>query len=206
MKKSLGLLFFVCVAALFTVAGSSQTDYQMPTLHTIHEATLSPAYGCSPKGETQIAPDNSALFLSGYSKRRNSPDLRFSGACGAEDSFYASTAGDDMALVADLGDQAKLEELTTQSAFFLGETKAFKGYTKFTQAVKVEPNHVYAALLNKGEIRGLFVFVVTDYEKNKRVSIRYAVKEYQVDATWKASSPGFDWGKTNAISTDEPAK
>lgn len=206
MKKSLGLLFFVCVAALFTVAGSSQTDYQMPTLHTIHEATLSPSYSCRSKDEFQTGYDNTALFLSGYSKRRNSPDLLFNGACGSIDYFQSSTAGDDMALIADLGDKVTLEELTAHKIFNLENVHRFSSYTKFSQVVAVEPNHAYAVLLNKENVRGLFVFVVTDYEKNKRVSIRYAVKEYQVDAAWKASSPGFGWEKTNTVPTDEPAK
>lgn len=203
MKKSLGLLFFVCMAALFTVAGSSQTDYQIPTLHTIHEATLSPSYSCRSKDELQTGQDNSGLFLSGYSKRRNSPDLRFNGACGSIDYFESSTGGNGMTLIADLGDKITFEELTAHKVFNLENVHRFSSYTKFSQVVAVEPNHAYAVVLNRPEVRGLFVFVVTDYEKNKRVSIRYAVKEYQVDATWKASSPGFDWGKTNALPSTE---
>jgi hypothetical protein len=67
-------------------------------------------------------------------------------------------------------------------------------YTKFARVAKVEKNHTYVVLINKAEIRALYVFTVVNYVPNERAELRYAVKEYQILSV-KASSSGFDWGK-----------
>src|SRR5215469_7481984 len=133
-------------------------DYGLPELHSIKTATLSPSYSCRPSGTGY---ENTALFLSDYSRQRNSPDLLFNGACGSQDFFEASTAGDDMALVADLGRGVDLENLSARLAFNLQNVASFSAYSAFAQAVPVQRKHTYAVLLNKSDIRGLFLLTVT---------------------------------------------
>lgn len=71
---------------------------------------------------------------------------------------------------------------------------SFPAYSKFSEIVKVEVDHTYAVLINEGDKRGLFVFTVTGYEKNKQVDLSYAVKAYQVMHTSAVeSAAGFDW-------------
>ena len=168
-------------------------DYGLPELHKIMTATLSPSYSCRSAGTGY---ENTALFLSSYSRQRNSPDLLFNGACGSDDYFEASTAGDDMALIADLG-RVSLEEVTAQRSFNLQNVASFSAYSLFAQSVPVRKKHTYAVLLNKREIRGLFLFTVTRYAPNQLVELRHAVKEYQI-LDLKAQSPGFDWAKPNS--------
>jgi hypothetical protein len=177
-------------------------DFGLPELHKIKTATLAPSYGCRTKQEFRRGYEQTALFLSSYTDDRNSPDLLFNGACGSEDSFEGSTAGDDMSLIADLGN-VPLESVTTQSAFNMRNVHSFDLYSRFTREVKVEDNHTYAVLINKSEVRGLFLFSVVNYVPNKKVDLRYAVKEYQL-LNVRAQSDGFDWGMKNL--TDCPAK
>jgi len=174
-------------------ASQAGPDYGLPELHTIRTATLSPSYSCKPTGGGY---QNTALFLSGYSRQRNSPDLLFNGACGSQDYFEASTAGDDMALIADLGKGVELETVSAHLAFNLQNVGSFTAYSAFAQAVPVLRKHTYAVLLNKSEIRGLFLFTVTKHIANQEVDFRFAVKEYQI-LDVKAQSPGFDWTKGN---------
>src|ERR1044072_2654982 len=113
-------LLIVAVALLMSSAANAQTSQQgstLPELHKIKTATLSPSYSCRSKEDFQKGYQSAALFLSDYSKKSNSPDLLFNGACGSGNYFQASTAGDDMALIADLGAIA-LEDVTAHIAFF----------------------------------------------------------------------------------------
>jgi hypothetical protein len=190
-------LIFVALALLVASSAVAAQNYGLPELHTIKTATLSPNYGCRSQGEFSEGYKDTALFLSDYSKRRNSPDLLFNGACRSEDYFDASTAGDDMALIADLGTDISVENLSAHLAFNKQNVHSFPAYSKFARTVKVEANHTYVVLLNKSEIRGLFIFTVTRYVPNQRVDLKYAVKEYQVTDV-KAQSPGFDWEQKNA--------
>jgi hypothetical protein len=189
-------LIFIAVVALLAASASADQDYKLPELHLIKTATLAPCYSCRTTEEFQKGYSTTALFLSDYSKRQNSPDLLFNGFRGGEDFFQASTAGDDMALIADLGTDATLEKVTAHSAFNLRNVHEYPAFTKFAQVARVEKNHTYAVLLNKGEIRGLFIFTVVNYVPNERVDLRYAVKEYQI-LNVKASASGFDWGREN---------
>jgi hypothetical protein len=193
MKK----VTLIIALLLSTTSAASAQDYGLPELHIIKTVTLSPSYSCRSQEENQKGYQATALFLSNYSKRRNSPDLLFNGACRGEDFFQSSTAGDDMALIADLGTDVPLEEITAQLAFNKQAVHVFDAYSKFAQNVKVEPLHTYVVLLNKREIRGLFVFTVMNYEPNQQVELKYAVKEYQVMDV-KAQSPGFNWGRQNS--------
>jgi hypothetical protein len=172
-----------------------KADLGLPELHVIKTVTLSPNYGCRSKAEFRTRYANTALFLSKYSDDRNSPDLLFNGACGSEDWFQGSTAGDDMSLIADLG-KVPLEEVTTSKAFNFKRVHSFDLYSRFTEQAKVEGNHTYALLINKSEVRGLFVFSVLNYAPNKKVDLRYAVKEYEVLNVTNRSE-GFDWSAKN---------
>jgi hypothetical protein len=175
-------------------ANQAGPDYGLPELHTIKTAALSPSYSCRTAGSGY---QNTALFLSDYSRQRNSPDLLFNGACGSQDFFEASTAGDDMALIADLGRGVDFENLSAHLAFNLQNVASFAAYSAFAQAVPVQKKHTYAVLLNKSDIRALILLTVTGHVANQEVDFRYAVKEYQI-LDVKAQSPGFDWNKGNS--------
>lgn len=187
-------LIFVAVLVLFAAGASANEGYNLPELHVIKSVTLAPAYSCRSREEFQKGYGQTALFLSDYSRQRNSPDLLFNGACGAQNYFQASSAGDDMSLIADLGADVAIEKIAAHSAFNLPNVHDFSAYTKFSSAARVEKNHTYAVLLNKSDIRGLFIFSVVNHVADERVELRYAVKEYQI-LNVKASAPGFDWGK-----------
>ncbi|HEU0143145.1 MAG TPA: hypothetical protein VFQ47_00010 [Nitrososphaera sp.] len=185
------------VASISLFAQSSTQKFELPELHTIKTITLSPSYSCRPSDEFQRGYQNTALFLSAYSKQRNSPDLLFNGACRSEDYFEASTAGDDMSLIADLGANVSLEEVSASRAFNLKRVHSFAAYSRFVQAAKVEPSHTYAVLLNDREKRGLLIFTVVNYVPNEKVELRYAVKSYQIMPSGQIVSSGFDWERTN---------
>ena len=198
MKKL--ILSIAVVAALSLIVGgkSSDLNFGLPSLHVIKNASLSPAYSCRSSEDFSKGYQNTALFLSDYSKQRNSPNLLFNGACRAEDYFEASTAGDDMSLIADLGANVSLEDLSASRTFNLQRVHSFAAYSKFARALKVEPGHTYAVLLNASDRRGLFVFTVAEYVPNQKVELKYAVKSYQVTPSGQISSPGFQWEQKNA--------
>jgi len=197
------VLFVALTLLLASSAAMAQQDYGLPELHTIRTATLSPSYSCRSPEDFSKGYESTALFLSNQSKRRNSPDLLFNGACRGEDSFESSTAGDDMAFVVDLGSDIQLETLTTSEIFNIYYRRSLPTPPDSRQiesvlrrSVKVVPDHTYAVFLNKSSIRGLFVFKVTNHLPHKSVDIQYAVKEYQVIDV-KAQSPGFSWEQQN---------
>jgi len=190
------ITIFVASILLLVSTTALAQDYGLPELHTIKTATLSPSYSCRSQEDFSRGYEKTALFLSDYSKRMNAPDLLFNGACKSEDYFEASTAGDDMALIADLGTDISIEQLSAHLAFNKQNVHSFLAYSKFAKAVKVEANHTYVVLLNKSDLRGLFIFTVTNYVPNERVKLKYAVKEYQI-LDVKAQSPGFSWGQEN---------
>ena len=156
---------------------------KLPTLHTIMEANFSASYSCN--GDY----DRSALFLSDYSKVHNVPDLLFNGACGSDDYVEASTAGDDISLIADLGDVA-IEEASASK--LLNWSDIVDGDNTFKATAKIQKNHTYGVLISKSEIRALYVFRVVDLVPNKSMAIKYAVKSYSFQQSVQAS-PGFDW-------------
>ena len=194
------LLSIVAVCGLYLLAGgkSSELNIELPQLHQIKEANLSPSYNCRAPEEFGKGYENTALYLSDVPNARG-PDLLFNGACGSEDYFEAATAGDDMSLIADLGANTPLEDISASRAFNVQRVHSFPAYSKFAREVKVEANHTYAVLLNAMYKRGLFVFTVAEYVPNKKVRLRYAVKSYQLTtSSGQTVSAGFSWDQTNA--------
>jgi hypothetical protein len=189
MKAMVLLVMFLGFAAL--VPQQKQEDFALPELHKIRSTTLAPSYGCRSQQDAARGYENTALFLSSLSRRRNSPELLFDGACGGKDEIRAMTAGDDMGVIADLG-EISLEKVSAHLAFNTRDVDSFDLYSKFAQAAKVELNHTYAVLIARAEIKSLFVFTVTGYVPNKRLDLKYAVKQYQVLGL-RAQSPGFGW-------------
>jgi hypothetical protein len=190
------LSVFVLVFSTSSVLAQKE-NLGLPELHTIKTITLAPSYSCRSAEEFQQGYANTALFLSEYAKQRNSPDLLFNGACKAPDDFHSSTAGDDFSLIADLGAEVSLEEVTASRAFNLKRVHSYAEYSKFAHTVNVIANHTYAVLLNEDDKRGLFIFKVEEYVPNEKVVLRYAVKSYQVTPRGRIRSEGFDWDKTN---------
>src|SRR5947199_6392615 len=113
------VLFVSLTLLLASSAAAMAQDYGLPELHTIKTVTLSPSYSCRSQEDSAKGYESTALFLSDYSKRMNSPDLLFNGACKADDDFQASTAGDDMAFIVDLGDELQIEKLSAGDVFHL---------------------------------------------------------------------------------------
>jgi hypothetical protein len=187
------------VAAMFFAPVSSipvkLPNVGLPELNEIKTVTLSPSYSCRSEEEFQKGYATSGLFISTYSKQRNAPDLLFNGACGSEDYFEGATAGDDMSMIADLGTEP-LEDVTAARVFNLQRTHSFDLYSKFARDVRVENKHTYALLIDKREVRGLVLFTVTAYQPNRKIDLRYAVKEYQLlSVTLQAE--GFAWDAKN---------
>ncbi len=196
MKNLILSAAVIGVLSLLVGGKDSEVSAGLPSLHVIKSAVLSPAYSCRSAEDFKRGYEGTALFLSDFSRRRNGPDLLFNGACDAEDYFEASTAGDDMSLIADLGTEVSLEDVSASRAFNLQRVHSFPAYSKFARTVKVELDHTYAVLLNNRYKRGLFVFAVTEYTPNKSVGLKYAVKSYAVVAGSQIeSSAGFDWDK-----------
>ncbi|MBZ5536746.1 MAG: hypothetical protein LAO31_12390 [Acidobacteriia bacterium] len=96
-----------------------------------------------------------------------------------------------MSLIADLGAGLSLEEISAHRAFNFRGVHLFSAYSQFAEVVKVATDHTYAVLLSAQDKRGLFIFTVTDYVANKKVSLRYAVKSYQITPSGQIISPGF---------------
>ncbi|HKR00228.1 MAG TPA: hypothetical protein VJT09_06120 [Pyrinomonadaceae bacterium] len=201
-KLALVALLLAAASAVAVAQTPARQDYGLPDLHVIRTITLAPSYSCRSQEEFQKGYEQSALFLSSYSKRSNSPDLLFNGACKGTDYFQASTGGDDMALIADLGTDVSVENLTAHQVFNKRGVHNFDDYSKFARSVKVEANHTYVVLLSKHELRGLYIFTVAEHVPNERVSLRYAVKEYQIMEV-RAQSSGFSWGQPSAAIASE---
>lgn len=198
MKKLVLSAAVLSILSLLAYGNRAEANLGLPALNTIKEASLSPCYSCRPAEEFNKGYQNTALFLSAFAKQRNSPDLLFNGAVGMDDYFEASTAGDDMSLIADLGSNVSLEDLSASRAFNLARVHSFANYSKFQRVAKVELDHTYAVLLNASDKRGLFVFSVAHHVPTKRVDLRYAVKMYDVTSTGQVKAPGFDWSRGNA--------
>ena len=197
MKNFCLSVFVLLIATVSSIAQNTTQKFELPELHIIKTVTLSPSYSCRSSAEFQKGYANTALFLSAYSRQHNSPDLLFNGACKSDDYFLASTAGDGFSLIADLGAEVSLEEVSSSRAFNLKRVHSYAEYSKFAQNVKVQANHVYAVLLNESDKRGLFIFKVIEYVPNEKVVLRYAVKSYQIMPSGGIRAEGFDWEKTN---------
>jgi hypothetical protein len=197
------MIAIVSLGMLGTTSPGATPDLGLPALHKIATAILQPSYGCRPPEDFAKGYGQTALFLSDYGRRRNTPDFLFNGACGAEDEFQAATAGDDMSLIADLGPEVRLEELSASKAFNLKGVHAPEAESRFVRTARVVLGHTYAVLLNGSERRGLLLVAVDEHVPNKRVAVRYAAKLYQVK---EDSSPGFDWDRGNTTQRDTTSR
>ena len=160
----------------------------LPLLHEIKRVTLETPYSCNGSYK------KSALFLSSYSKDRNSPDLLYNGACNPGDNYIeASTAGDDFSLISDLGN-ISLTEVTAAKSFNFQRTVGKNNNFKATQEIKV--GHVYVVLTSKSEIRSLVAYKVVDQTIDGKMTLEYAVKSYSIQYTTEESK-GFDWEQKN---------
>jgi hypothetical protein len=186
---SIVLLLMIIVSA---AAQSKTPNFGLPELHAVKTVMLSPAYSCRSPEEFQKGYESTALFLSAFSKQRNVPDLLFNGACKSENVFQP---GSTFSLIADLGSEVSLNEVSASRAFNLRRIASYDDYSKFVKAIKVELNHTYAVLLNGDDIRGLFIFKVIDFVPDERVVLEYAVKSYEVTPNGGVRSDGFDWEK-----------
>lgn len=162
-------------------------DSEVPTLHRIKTIRLEKPYSCGGSYES------SALFLSDYSKKRNSPELLYNGACGGPNFVDASTAGDDFALIADLG-EVPIQAVSANRAINFERVVGKENLFKDKQITK--KNHTYAVLISKSEIRALYVFKILSQEQDGAMIIEYAVKSYSIQKSIVESS-GFDWETGN---------
>ena len=187
----------ILFAALLAVGPSAtpaiqNKTYGPPKLHVINHALLGPAYSCRPKAEFATGYQNTALFVSDFSRERNSPDLLFNGACGSVNYFESSTCGDDMALIADLGPNVPVGSVSASQAFNLRRIAGNENESRFTRSASVALNHTYVVLINKTDVRGLIVFAVTSFEADRGVELDYVVKAYSIQRPL-TQSDGFDW-------------
>lgn len=169
---------------------------ELPELNVIKTVALAPCYSCRTAEEFARGYEQTALFLTEYSRRRNSPALLFNGSPGSgADYFMVSMAGSEMSLIADLGAGFELAGLTAQD-FGHGVVQP-GGTVRVPMQFRVHESpitvgHTYAVVINKGEYRGLLFFTVTAYEPNQRVELRYALKHFEA-LKLEGRSPGFDW-------------
>ena len=191
--KTFGVSIVLLLIVTVSLAAQSTTpSFGLPELHAIKTVTLSPPYSCRSSEQFQKGYENTALFLSAYSKQRNIPDLLFNGACNSANYFQP---GMTFSLIADLGSEVALNEVSASRAFNLRRVASFADCSKFVKAVNVELDHTYAVLLNEDDVRGLFIFKVIDYVPDEKVVLQYAVKSYQVMPARGVRSDGFDWEK-----------
>ncbi|MGE0104698.1 MAG: VWA domain-containing protein [Blastocatellales bacterium] len=175
------------------IAVIKQPDAEMPILNRLSRATLTSSTACrsqeNPKPEDQQA----ALYLAPQTRQPGSiPDLVFRGTCGSPDYFVAAVASDDLSMIADLGD-VPVEDVTAHSAL----------NSQFVRSAKVDFNHTYAVLLNRDNLRGLFIFRVIGYLPNERADLVFAVKHYQ-SLNPAGTSAGFDWMRRNEPAPSRP--
>ena len=198
MKVRPWALFIVC---LLLIAASAETQRPaarrrriaaptpMPVLHKIIQVTLSPSYSCQTPAQFATGYNDTALFLSSYSKQQNSPELLFNGFCGGYDYFEGATAGEYLDVIADYGDVA-IDGLTAQQ--IMNIPRVVGQDAKFSEDATVVLNHTYGVLINKDETRGFFFFRVIAYVPNQSVTLEYVVEDYQITQV-VSQSPGFDW-------------
>ena len=170
-------------------AFASSSPNALPTLNQVGSGSLAIPYGC--KGGSY---NTSALFLSAYSKTSNDPDLLYNGACSEGAYFEAALAGDDFAVITDVGVHDILNA-TSHKAFnwvnVAGSDNTFK------QDVPVVAGHLYAVLITKSDVRALYWIKVKSVTPRGPIEFDYAVRQYELVSVDQAS-PGFDWEKPNA--------
>jgi hypothetical protein len=193
---------FLLLASMLLIAAASSPlqnpqnpqnpqGLDLPELHKIRKATLSPSYGCRSKEDSQTGYGAAALYLS---KDSRGAELLFNGVCGSRDLLTVNMDGGDMNLIADMG-RVQLEDLNANQAFILLLDSRGPSL-KFTFEAQIELGHTYVVLVNKSFERALFYFTVTGYLQNKRLELRYAVEDFE-RATAMVQSPGFTWDTKN---------
>jgi hypothetical protein len=159
----------------------------LPELNRVRYAVLGPAYGCRSKEAFERGYEETALFLSEYSRARNSPELLFNGVCGGENYFDAALAGDDMAVIADLGPGVPLTTLDQPRAFNYKRVVGAENESRFTQTARVVKGNTYVVMVSKDDVRGLFAFTVTKFEPDARVELSYVVLNYSIQQRVEAA-------------------
>jgi hypothetical protein len=165
----------------------------LPPLNQVASGSLAAPYSC--KGSNY---STSALFLSTYSKTSNDPDLLYNSYPGGTPDytyFEAALAGDDFAVIADVGVN-DIINATSHKAFnwknVVGSDNTFK------QDALVVVGHLYAVLISKSDVRALYWLKVTSVAPGcGSIEFDYAVRQYELISVVKAS-PGFDLEKPNA--------
>ena len=189
MKSVFALAAMCLVLSAFTPQ-QPREDSGLPELHRIRTATLSPSYSCRSEEEFQKGYENTALFLSKYSLRRNSPELLFNGACKTWDYLQ----GHGLDVIADLGD-VPIEELRPDHVFNVKRVHERANYTRFSSIADPVVGHTYAELISQGDIHGFLYFRITAYVPSQKVELKYVVAQYELFRQTEAS-PGFDWNST----------
>ena len=180
-------LFTLPLLLLAGHAASAQQKFkhELPELGTVKTVTLSPSYGCRPPEEFKKGYEQTALFLTEFERGYDMPSLIFDGACRGGDHFWF---GGSHSAIADLGEGVGVENVApvdsaTIAVDLSGLIPVEPGKPRFLDRVGVRPGHTYAALVNKRDVRGLFLFTVTEHEPAKRVTLRYLVREYKIAET-----------------------
>jgi|ERR1041385_2657224 hypothetical protein len=187
--KSLFLAVSLLLMASPAPVQNKPKDYGLPELHKIEKITLSPSYSCRTPDEFSQGYANTALFLSGYSRQRNSPELLFNGDCHGTDYFMSATAGAQLDVISDFG-TVPLKELVPSDVF--GPRRTVNSMADFRRERNVQAGHTYAVLINKGDVHGFFFFQVVKYVPNQKLDLEYAVMNYSIFRE-EQRSPGFDW-------------
>jgi len=187
--KSLLLIGSMLLMAAPSISQKNQGDLGLPELHKIQKITLSPSYDCRTPEETAKGYANTALFLSGYSRRMNSPELLFHSICQLTNYFVVRTAGDQLDVIADFG-EVPLNNLAPSDVWGLRPT--WDSSANFREMVKIQSGHTYAVLINKGDIRGFFFVQVMEHIPNQKLDLEYVVMDYAI-LREEQRSPGFDW-------------
>lgn len=190
MKTFWTISIFLTFSVAVDFGQADEKRPKLPLLDTIKTVTLSPSYSCRSHEEFQKGYAETALFLSSSTI----PALLFNGGCNAED-YLQSDSNDSMSLVADLGDNVPLEDVTPQNAFNWKNLASFNEYSRFVKCAKVIEGHTYAVLINGSDRRGLVIVTVDRHVPNKRIDLRYAVKYYQLMEKIGPVTPQIIWNK-----------
>ena len=188
--KSVFALAAMCLMLSAFTPQQPREDSGLPELHRIRTATLSPSYSCRSEEEFHKGYESTALFLSAYSRQRNSPELLFNGACKTWDYLQ----GHDLDVIADLGD-VPIEELRPDQVFNGRRVHERANYSRFSSIADPVVGHTYAELINQGDIHGFLYFRITAYVPNQKLELKYVVEQYELFRTAEVS-PGFDWTST----------
>lgn len=173
-------------------SGVSLSPGNKITLHEVKTKVFGRPYSCGlDAGEKfNYSYEKSALFITDYSKQRNSPELLFEAyRTYGDKSCYnfhvmSSTVVGDVSFIVDLGN-VSLEEALRQSEF---------GSLNFKEKQPVVPNHTYLVVLGKREIQAIYAFRVvslgSELGTDNSMVIEYAVKNY--------SAPGVEITEASA--------